>query len=563
MNHQDAPVPTRVRERLTARYAVVDGHALRDGVAAACEWLRTNHETVNNLNVFPVPDGDTGTNMLLTMQSAWDEISSRDDTSLSMVAKGVAQGALLGARGNSGVILSQLWRGFSRSIDGQDEADVQELVRALAEARDTAYKGVVRPVEGTILTVSKDIARAAQEAVDAGVDSTLGLLERIVEAADQSVQRTPDLLPVLKDAGVVDSGGMGLFFVLEGMLRSAYGLSLDRPEQFVKPLQELDLESAQEELEQGQDWEVVIDFRPKGVLNTEDFYRHLKDIGTSIQVGEGEGMYRMHIHVPDTTQYAPIDYVSSLGTVTKVMIENLMDQVEPLSHGTGLEIHVENARRGEVAVVAISPGPGIGRVFGSLGAAAIVEGGQTMNPSTEEILTAIENLPSDKIIILPNNPNIVLCASQAADMTVKEAKVVPARTVPQGVAAMLRLDGQAGLEANAQAMSAALEDIVSGELTVATRDARIDGIEVSQGQVIGLIDGRLAVSGDNLETTLMNLLETAGADDSELLTLYSGRDLTPQTANQHADAVRRRWPQLDVELVEGGQPHYDFILSLE
>lgn len=563
MNHQEAPVSTRVRQRLTARYAVVDGHALRDGVAAACEWLRTNHETVNNLNVFPVPDGDTGTNMLLTMQSAWDEISSRDETSLGTVAKGVAQGALMGARGNSGVILSQLWRGFSRSIDGKDEVDVQGLVRALAEARDTAYKGVVRPVEGTILTVSKDIARAAQEAVEAGVDSTLGLLEQIVEAADQSVQRTPDLLPVLKEAGVVDSGGMGLFIVLEGMLRSAYGLPLDKPEKSVKPLHELDLESAQEEIEEGQDWEVVIDFRPKGALDTEDFYRTLKGMGTSIQVGEGEGMYRMHIHVPDTTQYAPIDYVSSLGTVTKVMIENLMDMIETRAQAGGVEIHVENARRGEVAVVAVSPGPGIGRVFGSLGAAAVVEGGQTMNPSTEEILTAIENLPSSDIIILPNNPNIVLCATQAAEMTVKHARVVPTRTVPQGVAAMLRLEGQAGLEANQEAMTSAMKDVVSGELTVATRDATVDGIEVAQGQVIGLIDGRLAVSGDSLETTLINLLEAAGADASELLTLYSGRDLPLQTANQHADAVRRRWPQLDVELVEGGQPHYDFILSLE
>lgn len=563
MNHQDAPVSTKVRQRLTAKFAVVDGHALRDGVAAACEWLRTNHETVNNLNVFPVPDGDTGTNMLLTMQSAWDEISARDEGSLGMVAKGVAQGALMGARGNSGVILSQLWRGFSRSIDGKDEIDVEGLVRALAEARDTAYKGVVRPVEGTILTVSKDIARAAQDAVEAGADSTLGLLESIVEAADQSVQRTPDLLPVLKEAGVVDSGGMGLFFILEGMLRSAYGLPLDRPEQSVRPLHELNLESAQEELEAGQDWEVVIDFRPDGQLNTDNFYQHLKSMGTSIQVGEGDGMYRMHIHVPDTTQYAPIDYVSSLGTITKVMIENLMEMVEPQSKTGGVEIHVENAQRGDVAVVAISPGPGIGRVFGSLGAAAVVEGGQTMNPSTEEILTAIENLPSNDIIILPNNPNIVLCASQAAEMTVKQAKVVPTRTVPQGVAAMLRLEGQAGLQANEQAMTAAMEDIVSGELTVATRDATIDGIEVAQGQIIGLIDGRLTVSGDDLETVLIDLLDAAGADESELLTLYSGRDLALPTANQYTDAVRRRWPQLDVELVEGGQPHYHFILSLE
>jgi DAK2 domain fusion protein YloV len=355
-------VTPRLQQRLSARYATVDGHALRQGVEAAYTWLRTNQQVVNNLNVFPVPDGDTGTNMMLTMQAAWEEIQAQEDNSLAAVAKGVAHGALMGARGNSGVILSQLWRGFARAIDDRDEVDVAGVVKALAEARDTAYKGVVRPVEGTILTVSKDMARAAEAALNSGVASTLELLEQVVDAADRSVAHTPELLPILKQAGVVDSGGKGLFFILEGMLRSAYGMPLDQTELATHPLPLLDLEAAQETVEPGQDWEVIVDFRPNGELNVGEFNQRLEGMGTSIQVGEWDGLYRMHIHVPDTTQYDPIDYVRGLGTITKVAIENLMDQVDPAKASPeGIELHPENAAPGKVAVVAVAPSSKAGR----------------------------------------------------------------------------------------------------------------------------------------------------------------------------------------------------------
>ncbi len=492
-------VTPRLHQRLSARYACVDGHALRQGVEAAYTWLRTNHQIVNNLNVFPVPDGDTGTNMMLTMQAAWEEIAAQEDNSLSTIAKAVAHGALMGARGNSGVILSQLWRGFARAIDDHDEIDVAGVVEALAEARDTAYKGVVRPVEGTILTVSKDMAEAAKQAFDSGVTSTLGLLERVVDAADASVARTPDLLPILKQAGVVDLGGMGLFFILEGMLRSAYGMPLDQTELATHPLPILDFETAQESVEPGQDWEVIVDFRPDDVLDVTDFYRRLEAMGTSIQVGEWDGLYRMHIHVPDNTQYVPIDYVRELGTITKVAIENLMDQVEPApASGDGIELHTENAAPGSTAVVAVAPGPGIARVFASLGAAAVIEGGQTMNPSTKQILSAIDRLASDDILILPNNKNIFMAANQAADLTVKQVKVLPTRSVPQGVSAMLRLDRDADLEANFSIMTDALGDSRTGEITVATRSVEIDGVNAEEGQVIGLLEGELVVCGDEL-----------------------------------------------------------------
>jgi DAK2 domain fusion protein YloV len=557
-------ITPRLQQRLSARYASIDGHALRQGVEAAYTWLKTNHQIVNNLNVFPVPDGDTGTNMMLTMQAAWEEIQHQEDSSLGTVAKGVAHGALMGARGNSGVILSQLWRGFARAADDHMEMDVPDVVEALAEARDTAYKGVVRPVEGTILTVSKDVAKAAEDALASGVTSALELLERVVDAADVSVARTPDLLPILKQAGVVDSGGMGLYFILEGMLRSAYGMPLDQTEQSTRPLPSLELDAAQESIEPGQDWEVIVDFRPEGELDVQAFYRRLEAMGTSIQVGEGDGLYRMHIHVPDNTQYAPIDFVRQLGTITKVAIENLMDQVDSgPTESDGIEIHTENASPDSVAVVVVAPGTGIARVFTSLGAAAVVEGGQTMNPSTKQILSAIERLASEDIVILPNNKNIFMAATQAAELTVKNVAVVPSVSVPQGVSAMLRLDRQKDLETNIDLMTESLHDVQTGEITVATRSVEIEGVNAEEGQVIGLLEGELVVCGDELGPMLLALIGAADTSQSELITLYYGRDLSVQEANALADMVRNGWPDLEVELIDGGQPHYWFILSLE
>lgn len=553
----------RVVEKLNDRYAVLDGHRLRRGVAAGLEWLRTNKEAVNALNVFPVPDGDTGTNMLLTMQAAWEEIEAHADPSASKITHGIAQGALMGARGNSGVILSQLWRGFARSADGKLELTVDDVSQALEEARATAYKGVVRPVEGTILTVSKDVAEAARKANLNGAKSIVDLLEVIVAEAKRSVKRTPSLLPVLEEAGVVDAGGKGLEIILEGMLRGAYRLPLDKPTHKVEQLGSIALEAAEESIEPGQDWEVVVDFRPREALQLESFYSQLEALGTSIQVGEGEGLYRMHIHVPDGTQYEPIDYIRTLGTITKVHIENLMDQIEMGSSGAAQELQLAHARPGQVAAVAVAPGRGIAREFAHLGAAAIVEGGQTMNPSTQEILQSFENLPTDTIIILPNNKNILLAARQAAELTVKDVRVIPSVSVPQGIAAILKLDPTAGLEDNLELMEAAMAEITTGELTCATRSVEIDGIQINEGQIIGLLDGSLKVAGDELEGCLIELLQLAVSPDRELITLYYGADQTPQAANRIADRIREGFPDVEVELHEGGQPHYDFIFSVE
>lgn len=538
----------------------IDGLAMKRLMDAGLTWLRTNQQIVNSLNVFPVPDGDTGTNMTLTLQSAWNEIKDLGTRNLGEMAAAVSKGALMGARGNSGVITSQILRGFSRGVHEKPVLDKETFVKALGEARDTAYKGVVRPVEGTILTVIKEVANAAEAALGSAKDA-IEILEVAVRAADEAVKRTPEQLPVLKQAGVVDSGGKGLFFILEGMLRHVYGESLETPTMSVQPMSAMNLQGALEEVEEGQDYEVVVDFVPNGELDLGTFYGKLEGMGTSIQVGEGEGMYRMHIHVPTENRYTPIDYIMEIGTVTKVAIENLLAQMDDIQKGA--QIKFAPVEPGHIAVVVVSPGQGLSKIFASLGVAAVVAGGQTMNPSTQDILAAFENLPTDKVIILPNNKNIVMAANQAKEVTVKNVEVVPTRTVPQGLAAMLSFLPEGEVDAVAEKMSRAMSDVKTGEITVATRSVEIDGVKVNEGQVIALLDGKLVVSADSVEQGVMDLLEKTGAADHEIVTLFYGEGMIHAEANRIADDIREKYPNLEVELQEGGQPHYQFIISIE
>lgn len=538
----------------------IDGQSLKRLVDAGLTWLRTNKDIVNALNVFPVPDGDTGTNMVLTLQAAWNEIKDAGTHNLSEMAAMVSKGALMGARGNSGVITSQILRGFSRGVHDHATLNVETMVKAFGEARDTAYKGVVRPVEGTILTVIKEVA-IATEAAFGSVKDPIEMLEVAVKAADEAVKKTPDLLPVLKQAGVVDSGGKGLFLILEGMLRHVYGESLETPTSVVHSLSAMDLQGALDEVEEGQDYEVVVDFVPTDELNLAAFYGRLEEMGTSIQVGEGEGMYRMHIHVPLEKRYEPIDYIMGIGTVTKVAMENLLAQMDDIQKSK--QIQFTAVEPGNIAVVVVSPGQGLSRIFASLGVAAIVAGGQSMNPSTQDILNSFENLPTDKVIILPNNKNIVLAANQAKEVTVKQVAVVPTRTVPQGLAAMLSLIPDGELVAVAEKMTRAAGAVKTGEVTIATRTVEIDGVSVKDGQVIALLDGKLVVSAESVEQGVMDLLEKASADECELITFFYGEGMPHAEANRIADLVRAKYPSHEIEVQEGGQPHYQFIISIE
>ena len=541
----------------------IDGQSLKRLVEAGLAWLRTNQQIVNSLNVFPVPDGDTGTNMLLTLTSAYNEIKDSGEKHFGKMAALVAKGALMGARGNSGVILSQLWRGFARGVQDRETLDIETLVKAFADARDTAYKGVVRPVEGTILTVARGIASGTEANLGSANDA-IDVLETAVQSADESVKQTPELLPILKQAGVVDSGGKGLFFILEGMLRHVYGEALDKPLVSVQSLSAMNFEEAMQEVEEGQDYEVVVDFFPQGELDLQKFYRRLEEMGTSIQVGEGDGMYRMHIHVPLEKRYEPIDYVMGLGTITKVAMENLMAQMDDIQKNTAQQpVKFSAVEAGQIAVVVVSPGAGLSRIFASLGAAAVVAGGQTMNPSTQDILQAFENLPTDKVIILPNNKNIIMAANQAKDVTVKKVEVVPSRTVPQGLAAMLSLQPDGELASVSEKMTKALSEVQTGEITTAVRNVEIDGVNVKQGQVIALLDGKLVVSANSIEEGCLRLMEKANAGEHEIITLFYGQDMPHSEANRMADLVRAKFPDQEVEVQEGGQPHYQFIISIE
>ncbi len=540
----------------------INGQSMKRLVEAGLIWLRTNQQTVNALNVFPVPDGDTGTNMVLTMQSAWNEIKDSGHRSISDMANAVSKGALMGARGNSGVILSQLWRGFARGVQGHDVMDGPTFAKAFAEARDTAYRGVVRPVEGTILTVAREVA----EATEAGLKSTndaIDILEIAVKAADAAVQKTPELLPVLKQAGVVDSGGKGFFFILEGMLRHVYGESLETPLMSVQPISNMQLHNAMEDVEEGQDYEVIVDFMPGNEFDLQRFYGRLEAMGTSIQVGEGEGMYRMHIHVPLEKRYEPIDYIMGIGTITKVAMENLLAQMDDIEKSKAARISFAPVEPGQIAVVVVSPGAGLSRIFASLGVAAVVEGGQTMNPSTQDILNSFENLPTDKIVILPNNKNIVMAANQARDVTVKKVSVVPSRTVPQGLAAMLSFQPDGELDSVTKRMTNAISAVRTGEITVATRTVEIDGVNVKSGEVIALLDGKLVASAGSVEEASFKLLAKAKAEEHELITLYYGQDMPHAEANRIADEIREKYGDQEIEVQEGGQPHYQFIISVE
>lgn len=540
----------------------IDGQVFKTLIESSLIWLKTNQQAVNVLNVFPVPDGDTGTNMVLTMQAACDEIASSAERNIGKLIHMVAHGALMGARGNSGVILSQLWRGFARALDNFEILDGQLLVTALHQGRNTAYKGVVHPVEGTILTVAKDVdaegARCLPETQD-----PYDILERIVIAADASVQKTPELLAVLKEAGVVDAGGKGLFIILEGMSRFIKGLPLDVASATIQPLAAMKLENALGSIEPGQDFEVVVDFHPDRELNIPQFYEDLQHIGTSIQLGEGDGIYRMHIHVPADRVYDPIQYTKSLGVVTKAAIENLRAQMDDIEHERGSSIQFSPVEPGQIATIAVAPGPGIARVFASLGVSAIVEGGQTMNPSTQEILNAFENLPTDQVVILPNNKNIILTAEAAAQLTVKHVMVIPSKSVPQGMAAMMRLIATGNVDEVVADMNAAMNDVETGEITTATRSVEIDGVNVTEGQIISLLNGKLVMASDNLKNATLGLLKKAHADHFELITLFYGSDVPRMDVDAIVDTIRKKFPQQEIEVQDGGQPHYQFIISIE
>jgi DAK2 domain fusion protein YloV len=544
-----------------------NGQQLCKLAQASMVWLDKHHRIVNELNVFPVPDGDTGTNMLLTMRSAYGRIKDSEEMHVGKMAAALSQGALMGARGNSGVILSQIWRGLARGLKDKETFNADDLALAFQAASDTAYNGVMRPVEGTILTVIREGAEEAHDAAAKSQDLRF-VIERILERCEQALERTPDMLPVLKQAGVVDSGGKGLVYILEGMLRYTNGQMTGIVEEIAQEQQVMYVPAQALAVPEGGELENPYDvqFILMGQnLNVEAVRDRIDAMGDSTVVVGDETTIKVHIHVKDPGE--PISYGISLGQVTDVVVENMQMQMEEIVHAPGAtavsEIKPATVEPGQIGVVAVAAGDGLANIFMSLGVAHIVNGGQTNNPSTEEIFQAIQDVPTDKVIILPNNKNIILAAEAARDLSPKHVEVVPSKTAPQGFSAMMALNPDGDLAETAAAMQEALGFVTTGEITRATRSVELDGVVVNEGEVIGVVNGRLCASGTELTETLTNVLTEMEMADQELLSLYYGQDVTEAEATAVAEQIEALYPDVEVEILPGGQAHYFYILGAE
>jgi DAK2 domain fusion protein YloV len=546
-----------------------NGQQLRKMAHAGLLWLDHNHEEVNALNVFPVPDGDTGTNMLLTMRSAYKQIQNNQNTHVGKVASDLSHGALMGARGNSGVILSQIWRGLAKPLKEKESFNADELAEALRSAADTAYGGVMRPVEGTILTVIRSGADEAANAVEITKDLRF-VLARVIGSCQQTLEKTPDMLPILKQAGVVDSGGQGLVYILEGMLKYAKGeLSLEPVSTSRTATAVADAPAQAHAVPDGGNLEFPYDvqFILMGQdLNVIEVRNNIDAMGDSTVVVGDETTIKVHIHVADPGE--PLTYGSSLGKITDVVVENMQMQMEEIvgeeqaGNGSAPPPFIE-VEPGQIGVIAVAAGEGLANIFRSLGVAYVVNGGQTNNPSTEEIFQAIQDVPTDKIIILPNNKNIFLASEAARDLSPKQVSVIPTRTIPQGFGAMLYHDPDGDLGETTEAMAESLDHVATGEITQATRTVTIDDVEVHEGEILGLVNGRLCTSGASLTEVLEKLLADMEMDERELLSLYYGSDINESEAQEVASQIESLYPDVEIEVLPGGQAHYFYILGAE
>ncbi len=536
------------------------GQELRDMFSAATSWLEKSSADIDALNVFPVPDGDTGTNMMLTMRSTMEEAYRAPDHSASGVAHAMAKGALMGARGNSGVILSQIWRGLAQGLDGKESFNASEMADALEKSAEVAYKGVSNPVEGTMLTVMKDAAKEAKNQAENGEEDMIALLEAVVSAAGDSVARTPRLLKVLKDAGVVDAGGQGIYTILEGAMRFLKGeteaMRLRKPQMIVSDMPltvPLPQAIGVDEIPFGYCTEFMI----KGEEMEPDIIRKkLEKKGESLIVVGDDSAVRIHIHTLDPGII--LQFAAKLGTLHQVSVRNMDEQ-----HQDFLEMQKERMPTTDTAVIAVVSGQGLTEVFSSLGAVAVIRGGQTMNPSTKDILQAVQSVPSENVIILPNNKNIILTASQVQSLTEKKIKVVPTKTIPQGVVALLAFDYEADFKANAEIMEKALSSVKTIEVTRSVRSSNINGLQIKRHQPIGLLDDELIAAGDTDLDVIETILAELDMKHAEVLTIYYGEEIEAPEAEKTSAAITSLYPKLQVELIKGNQPHYSYIISIE
>ena len=552
---------------------VLDGKRFAEMVIQGANHLAANAQYVDALNVFPVPDGDTGTNMNLSMTSGAKEVKSNVQEHIGKVGSALAKGLLMGARGNSGVILSQLFRGFAKAIEAKPTITSLEFAAALNAGVETAYKAVMKPVEGTILTVAKDAAKHAV-AVAKNHEDLIGLMEEVLKEAKASLNRTPDLLPVLKEVGVVDSGGQGLVFVYEGFLAVLKGEKLPDTPATMPNMNELvsaeHHKSVQshmntEDIEFGYCTEFMVRLEGKDSFSEENFRNDLSKYGDSLLVISDDEVVKVHIHSEQPGEV--LTYGQRYGSLINMKIENMRQQHSNIVGEPTTPLHTEGRQpkkeKQEYGVVAVSMGSGIAELFRSIGANAVIEGGQTMNPSTEDIVKAIKEVNARKVIILPNNKNIIMAAEQAAQVAEEEVVVIPTKTVPQGMTALLSFNPSADSAANKDTMTEAMQHVKTGQLTYAVRDTSIDGLEISTGDFMGIADGKIILKDQDKVKAAKDLLSQMLDDDSEILTILKGEDASDEDVDSIVEFVESNYEDVEIEVHNGEQPLYAFIFAIE
>ncbi|AMM88901.1 MULTISPECIES: DAK2 domain-containing protein [Bacillus] len=550
------------------------GRSFAKMILAGAHHLSQNAQIVDALNVFPVPDGDTGTNMNLSMTSGAKAVEETNTDHIGKVGVALSKGLLMGARGNSGVILSQLFRGFSKNIEQKETIDAKEFALALQAGVDTAYKAVMKPIEGTILTVAKDAAKKAV-AVSATEDQIDRVLELTIEEARASLDRTPDLLPVLKEVGVVDSGGKGLLCVYEGFLASLRGEELPPKTASLPTLKELvsaeHHKSAQshmntEDIEFGYCTEFMVKFEEdKQSFDENAFREELSEFGDSLLVVSDDTLAKVHIHAEQPGDV--LSYAQRYGSLINMKIENMREQHssivnEEKDHSPAAP-KATAAEKQRFGVVSVAMGEGIADLFKSIGASVVIEGGQTMNPSTEDIVKAIDSIHAETVFILPNNSNIVMAAKQAATVSSREVVVIPTKTVPQGMSALLSLNEAASNEDNEAAMLEAIDHVKSGQITFAVRDTQIDGIDIAKGDYMGLYNGKITLTAKNQLDAAKELLTQMVTEDDEIVTIIKGEDASSDEMEALEAYIEETFEDVEVEVHDGKQPLYSYILAVE
>ena len=543
-------------------------------VQSASTRLNKQAEYVNSLNVFPVPDGDTGTNMGMTIENGAKEVADKSASTVGEVAGIFAKGLLMGARGNSGVITSQLFRGFSQSVKEKEELTGQDLALAFQSGVEVAYKAVMKPVEGTILTVSRGAAIGAKKKAEE-TDDAVEVMKAALDSAKVALAKTPDMLPVLKEVGVVDSGGQGLVFIYEGFLSALTGEYIASEEFQATPATMTEMINAEhhksvashvatEDIKYGYCTEIMVALKkgPTYVkeFDYDEFRNYLNELGDSLLVVNDDEIVKVHVHTedPGLVMQEGLKY----GSLVKVKVDNMRNQHEAQVEKEERE-NSQTTKEKEYAIIAVVAGEGLSDIFKAQGVDYIISGGQTMNPSTEDFIKAVEHVNARHIIILPNNKNIFMAAQSAAEVIEQSAAVIETRTIPQGLTSLLAFDPSKSIEENHDRMTAALADVVSGSVTTAVRDTTIDGLEIHENDNLGMVDGKIVVSNPDMLTTLNETFSKMLDMDSEIVTIYIGEDGSEDLANELAQDITEKFEDVEVEIHNGGQPVYPYLFSVE